>query len=144
MLKGLTRLHTPELLHVLASMGHGDEIALVDCHFPAVSMARRLVRLDGASLPEAVSACLRLMPLDSFVPDPALRMEMAHAPSEIPDVQAECQRIIDAAEGKHMPLAGIERHAFYERAQHAYAILATGEVRTYGCLLFKKGVVLPS
>ena len=47
MLKTLTRLHTPDLLHVLASMGHGDELALVYCHFPAVSNARRLVRLDG-------------------------------------------------------------------------------------------------
>jgi L-fucose mutarotase len=143
LLKGLTRLHTPDLLHTLASMGHGDEIAVVDCHFPAVSMARRLVRLDGAGLPDAVSTCLHLMPLDSFVPDPALRMEMAHDPARIPEVQAECQGIIDRAEGKHMPLVGLERHAFYERAQRAYAIIATGELRTYGCLLLKKGVVLP-
>ena len=44
MLKTLTVLRTPDLLHVLASMGHGDEIALVDSNFPAVSMAKRLVR----------------------------------------------------------------------------------------------------
>jgi hypothetical protein len=36
MLKTLTRLHTPDLLHVLASIGHGDEFAFVDCHVPAV------------------------------------------------------------------------------------------------------------
>jgi L-fucose mutarotase len=142
-LKTLTRLHTPELLHVLASMGHGDEIALVDAHFPAVSMARRLVRLDGADLPQALDACLQLMPLDSFVTDPALRMEMAHAPAEVPPVQAACQPIMDRWEGKPTALTGIERFAFYERAQHAYAIVATGELRTYGCLLLKKGVVLP-
>ena len=39
MLKTLTRLHSPELLHTLASMGHGDELALVDAHFPATSLA---------------------------------------------------------------------------------------------------------
>ena len=72
MLKGLGRLHTPELLHLLASMGHGDEIALVDAHFRAVSLARRLVRLDGADLPDVADACLALIPLDTFVPDPAL------------------------------------------------------------------------
>ncbi len=142
MLKMLTRLHTPDLLHVLASMGHGDELALVDCHFPAVSMARRLVRLDGADLPAALAACLQLMPLDRFVPDPALRMEVAGEPASVPDVQALCQPIIDLAEGRHVPLAGIERHAFYERSKRAYAIVATGEMRTYGCLLIKKGVVL--
>ena len=56
MLKGLTRLHTPELLHVLASMGHGDDLAVVDAHYPAVSTARRLVRLDGADAPEALAS----------------------------------------------------------------------------------------
>jgi L-fucose mutarotase len=58
MLKSLTRLHSAELLHALASMGHGDELALVDAHFPAASMARRLVRLDGADLPDVLAACL--------------------------------------------------------------------------------------
>ena len=143
MLKTLTRLHTPELLHTLAAMGHGDELAIVDCHYPAVSTSQRLVRLDGADLPDVVAACLQLMPLDTFVPDPALRMEMADDPGRIPEVQALCQPIIDRAEGRSVPLKGIERHAFYERARHAFATIATGEVRTYGCLLFKKGVVLP-
>jgi L-fucose mutarotase len=41
-----------------------------------------------------------------------------------------------------LPLAKIERYAFYERAKKAYAILATGELRPYGCILIKKGVVL--
>ena len=105
MLKTLTRLHTPELLHTLASMGHGDEIALVDAHFPATSLARRLVRLDGADLPDALAACLYLIPVDTFVPDPAIRMEMIDDPNKIPEVQALCQEVIDKAEGRHVPLA---------------------------------------
>lgn len=143
MLKTLSVLHTPELLHALASMGHGDELALVDCHFPAVSVARRLVRLDGADLPSALAACLQLMPLDTFVDDPATRMLQVHAPDEIPEVQQLCQNVIDSTEGKHMALVGIAREAFYERARVAYAVVVTGELRTYGCVLIKKGVVLP-
>ncbi len=95
MLKTLSVLHTPDLLHVLASMGHGDDVALVDCNFPAVSVARRLVRLDGADLPAALEACLHLMPLDTFVDSPALRMLQVHAPDEVPEVQKECQQIIN-------------------------------------------------
>jgi L-fucose mutarotase len=144
MLKTLSVLHTPELLHALASMGHGDELALVDCHFPAVSVAQRLVRLDGSNLPAALEACLRLIPLDTFVANPAARMLQVHAPNEVPEVQRLCQEKIDAAEGKHIELAGISREAFYERARAAYAVIATGEQRTYGCILIKKGVVLPS
>lgn len=143
MLKTLTRLHTPDLLFALASMGHGDEIALVDAHFPAVSMARRLVRLDGADLPAVADACLALMPLDGFVGDPALRMEVVGEPTEVPEVQRLCQEVINRREGRQVKLVGIERYAFYARAQAAFAIVATGELRPYGCLLFKKGVVLP-
>ncbi len=143
MLKKLSRLHTPDLLHALASMGHGDEIALVDAHFPAVSMARRLIRLDAADLPDTLEACLELMPLDSFVPHPALRMEVVGNKEEIPEVQKLCQAVIDRHEPKRIELAGIERHAFYDRAKQAYAIVATGELRTYGCLLLKKGVHIP-
>jgi L-fucose mutarotase len=143
MLKVLSRLHTPDLLHVLASMGHGDDLALVDAHFPAAATARRLVRLDGADLPAVLDAVLFLLPLDNFVAEPARRMLMVDRPTEIPEVQQACQTLIDRHEGRHLALAAIERHAFYERAREAFAIVATGEQRPYGCLLLKKGVVLP-
>lgn len=141
MLKGLTRHHTPELLHLLASMGHGDELALVDAHFPAVAVARRLVRLDGTDLPAVLDACLQLLPLDDFLPDPALRMEVVGKPGEVPEVQRLCQEIIDRREGRSVPLVSLERFAFYERSRAAFGVIATGELRPYGCLLLRKGVV---
>ena len=143
MLKGMSRLLTPDLLHVLASMGHGDELAIVDAHFPAASMAQRLVRLDGADATDVLAACLSVTPLDSFVDDPAVRMEVVHDPEEVPAIVDEFQRIVEAAEGRSFPLMRLERHAFYERAQAAFAIVATGEMRTYGCILIKKGVTAP-
>jgi L-fucose mutarotase len=39
-------------------------------------------------------------------------------------------------------LAKIERFAFYERAKKAFAIVATGELRPYACVIIKKGVLL--
>ena len=144
MLKNLSPLHTPELLHTLASMGHGDDLVIVDAHFPAVSMAKRLIRLDGVGAPAALEACLRLIPLDTFVDDPALRMAVVEDPDQIPEVQQDFQKVIDREENKHWPLVKIERHAFYERAKKAYAIVVTGELRPYGCVLIKKGVVLNS
>jgi L-fucose mutarotase len=141
MLKMLDPLLNADLLHVLASMGHGDELAVVDAHFPAASMARRLVRIDGAGAPAVLSACLSLMPLDTFVESPAHRMELVHAPEEVPEVAHDFQRAIDQAERRHVPLGKIERRAFYERAKRAYAIVATGETRPYGCILLVKGVV---
>jgi L-fucose mutarotase len=98
--------------------------------------------LDGVSGPAALEACLRLIPLDTFVDEPALRMEVVQDPDQIPEVQQQFQKVIDQEEGKHWPLGKIERYAFYERAKNAYAIIATGELRPYGCILVKKGVVL--
>ncbi|HEY0790537.1 MAG TPA: RbsD/FucU domain-containing protein [Chthoniobacterales bacterium] len=141
MLKNLLPLHTPELLHALASMGHGDDIAIVDAHFPAASVAKRLIRLDGADAPSALAACLRLIPLDTFVPEPVLAMEVVGNPSEIPAIQREFEQVIHQEEGKPTPLGRIERHAFYDQARRAYAVIVTGEHRTYGCILIKKGVV---
>ena len=144
MLKTLGTFHTPDLLHVLASMGHGDDLAIVDRNFPAVSVAQRLVRLDGADLVSALQACLQLMPLDTFVESPALRMMQVHAPDEVPEVQQECQAVINTAEGRKVPLAGIKRAEFYVQARKAFAVVYTSEERPYGCLLLKKGVIFPS
>ena len=83
------------------------------------------------------------MPLDTFVDDPALRMEIVGKPKEIPPVQQEVQAEIDRAEGRSWPLGSIERFAFYELAEKAYCVIATGERRFYGCFLFKKGVIAP-
>lgn len=143
MLKTLSVLHTPELLHLLASMGHGDEIAVVDANFPSVSNAQRLIRFDSADLPTVLEVCLQLLPLDTFVEEPVARMQQVHAPQEIPEVQKICQIVIDRAEGRHVKVAAITREAFYERARRAFAIVATGELRLYGCLLLKKGVIFP-
>ncbi|MFN8721984.1 MAG: RbsD/FucU family protein [Rhodospirillales bacterium] len=147
MLKTIDPLLTPDLLWVLAAMGHGDDLALVDANFPAEAVARatasgRLVRIPGARMAPVARAILSLYPLDAFVDDPVRRMEVVGDPVRIPAVQAEVQREIDAAEGRPLPLAGIERHDFYAAARRAFAVVQTGETRGYGCVLMRKGVVL--
>ena len=81
MLKGIDPLLSPELLTVLAEMGHGDELAIVDANFPAVTMARRLVRVN-APAPGVLRAVLSLLPLDEFVDAPLTVMEVIGAPDE--------------------------------------------------------------
>jgi L-fucose mutarotase len=116
-------------------MGHGDEIAIVDANFPAASTASSTVTgqpilMAGVSAVRAVEPVLSVMPLDNFVPDPALRMEVTGDPVAVPAVQQEVQQAIDRAVGRHQPPVGIERFAFYERAAEAFAIVATGERAT--------------
>lgn len=147
MLKNLDPLLNADVLHVLRAMGHGDELVICDANFPADSVARQTargvpLRLDGAQTARVVRAVLSVLPLDTFVDAPALRMEVVGKPDEVPPVQREAQAEIDRAEGRSVPLVGIERFAFYERAKNAYAVIVTGEQRGYGCFVFKKGVLL--
>jgi L-fucose mutarotase len=149
MLKNLDPLLTPELLGVLAAMGHGDELVLCDANFPADSVARttthgRPVRLAGADAPTAARAILSLLPLDEFVGVPVSRMEVSGEPETLPPVQQEVQAVVDAAAGRSLPMGSVERFAFYERARSTYAVVATGERRFWGCFTFTKGVVPPS
>lgn len=141
MLKGLSPLLSPDLLHVLASMGHGDEIVLADANFPAATHAKRLVRLPGLRAPDVLDAVLSVMPLDTFVPQAALTMQVVGDSAAVPEVVVE----FDAVLQNHgcQVTGSLERFAFYERAAQAFAVVATGEIRIYGNILLKKGVVSP-
>lgn len=147
MLKGINPLLNADVLQALRAMGHGDDLIIADTNFPSDSVARqtvlgRLLRID-ASAADVVKAVLSLYPLDTFVDDAAARMEVVGKPDDIPAVQQEVQKEIDAAEGKAWPMISVERYAFYERAKKAYCVIQTGERRFYGCFAFRKGVVPP-
>ncbi|WP_457094234.1 RbsD/FucU family protein [Microvirga sp. P5_D2] len=141
MLKNIDPLLSPDLLMVLRSMGHGDEIAVVDGNFPAAAMAQRLVRLDGLSATDVTSAILSVMPLDDFVPEAAWHMEVVGDPHAKQPIFDEFRAIIARHEDSSFRLAALERFAFYERAKAAYAIVSTGENRLYGNIILKKGVI---
>jgi L-fucose mutarotase len=148
MLKGIDRRLNADLLYVLRAMGHGDMIVLADCNFPATSVAKltvhgRPLSMESQSSAAAASAILSVMPLDTFVADFAMRMEVVGNASEIPVVQAEVQDAIDQAEGRHRPMIGIDRYAFYDLAKQSFAVLRTGEPRFYGCFILRKGVIPP-
>lgn len=148
MLKSIDSLLNADVLYALRSMGHGDDLVLCDTNFPADAVARqtvlgRLLRIDGVTAARAARAILSLLPLDSFVEKPALRMEVVGKPDEVLEVQKEVQVEIDRAEGRPSPMGSVERFAFYDLAKKAYCVVQTGERRFYGCFVFKKGVIPP-
>lgn len=148
MLKGIDNRLNADVLRVLRAMGHGDVLIVADTNFPSDSVARatvtgELLRMENLTCAQAVNAILSVLPLDTFVDDFAGRMEVVGAPTEIPAVQQEVQAEIDRAEGRHRPMIGIERFAFYDMARKSYAVIQTGERRFYGCFMFRKGVIPP-
>lgn len=140
MLKNIDPVISPELLKILSEMGHGDEIVFGDGNFPAASMGKRVVRLDGHDMPRILEAVLKLLPLDSYADYQVRLMEVAAGDSYVPEIWQEYRRIIE----KYEPAAKIkevERMAFYEQAKQAYAVVSTGESALYANVILKKGVI---
>lgn len=144
MLRTIDPLLTPELLKILQEMGHGDDIAIVDANYPAVSNAQRLVRLAGASATEALRAILTLMPLDTFVDCPAHCMAVVGNPERTEPIMEEFQKLIDDGAEEEVGIGKLERFAFYDAVKEAFAVVATSERRLYGNILLRKGVVAPN
>ena len=143
MLKGVPSVLSPQLLKVLAEMGHGDEIVIADGNFPAESMGKNavVVRADGHGVPEILDAVLQMMPLDQYVPHPAALMEVVPGDKCIPVIWNQYRSILEKRREDPSAVEMMERFAFYERAKKAYAIVASGETAIYANILLKKGVV---
>ncbi len=138
MLKGIHPLLIPPLLNVLAEMGHGDELCIVDANFPATAKARRIVHIGGIPSPRLLEAVLTVFPLDTFVEAPAAVMT---PPEGRPPIISEFQSILDAAEARPIMIEDVERHAFYRRAADSFAILQSGELRWWGNILIRKDAI---
>ena len=143
MLINVDPLLNPEILSLLRSMGHGDKLVLADANFPSASLAKKLIRLDGANIPNAAKAILSVLPLDSFVDYPVERMEIDDNPDEINDVHQDLIDVLKLSAGDKWKVGSIERFKFYEKAKQAYMIVSTTDARAFGCFIITKGVIKP-
>ena len=146
MLKGIDRAISAELLMVLMSMGHGDDLLICDVNHPAATIAKdttygRLVDMAGCDLPGAAEAILSLMPLDTFVPAPVMRMKVVDDPERIMPVHERLQSVVNTIEGRAVTVQALERFDFYEAAKRAFAVVRTSDPGPYGCFLLRKGVI---
>jgi len=138
MLKGISPVVSPDLLKLLAEMGHGDEIVFSDAHFPAHTFGRSgpiVLRADGLACDALLAGVIPLFELDAYA-TPVVMMEAVKGDTLDPAVEAAYRKALGYA-GK---IEQMERFAFYERAKKAYAIVLTGETRKYGNIILKKGV----
>ncbi|MBL7016273.1 MAG: L-fucose mutarotase [Kiritimatiellales bacterium] len=139
MLRGINPIVCPELLKVLAEMGHGDEIVLADAHFPGHTFCEKVIRGDGLQIPDLLEGIIPLFELDAY-DDPLIMMAAVEGDELDPQVETDYM----AAIRKHAPDAPapvrMDRFAFYDRAEKAFACVITGELAKYGNMILKKGV----
>jgi L-fucose mutarotase len=133
-LTAINPILTGSLLAHLDAMGHSDPVVLADAHFPADRLAHRLLVFPGLSTPDVLAAVRSVVPLDDA---PALDLMTSAEGSRLP-VQDE---LIAAAGATAQDVQFLDRHDFYDAAADAYLIVRTGETRTYGNVILRKGVV---
>lgn len=134
MLLNLDPVLTGQLLLALDEMGHGDAVVIADAHFTASKLAKKhLVDLPGLSSPRVLTAIRSVIVPDTYGPT----LDLMEAPDGMLPVQSE---LIEAAGLEGEPYRMIERFAFYDLAAEAELIIRTGETRTYGNAIFRKGV----
>jgi L-fucose mutarotase len=133
-LTGIHPLLTGQLLAHLDALGHSDSVVLADAHFPAERLASRLLTFPGLTTPELLVAVRSVVPLDDA---PSLDL-MASADGTRLAVQSE---LVAAAGAEEPDVRFLPRLDFYDLAAAAYVIVRTGETRTYGNAILRKGVV---
>lgn len=141
MLRNIDPILSPDLIYTLRAMGHGDEIVLGDANFPAESTGPTCIRADGSDCSQVLRAVLSVMPLDTFVDDPALTMQVVGDAAAVPEAVQDFQAIINDVADAPRQIQTLERFAFYDRAATAFAVVQTGERRLYGNIILKKGVI---
>lgn len=134
------KLLHPQILKALGSAGHGSQILIADSNYPFSTGAH----------PDAERVYLNLAPGLVGVPDvlrvlvDAIPVEAAHAihpgDGSEPPIFEEYRQILPDVE-----LGTLERFPFYDaaRSSNVALVIATGEQRTWACIILTIGVVQP-
>lgn len=142
MLKNISKIVSPELIKTLCEMGHGDEIVIADGNFPSEAFGKRVIRADGLSGTKILDAVLSLIPLDLYSdPNFILMSLMDCDKGKINPVIWNDYKNIAETRDENVKIGHLGRFEFYERAQKAYAVIATGEEAVYANIILKKGVI---
>lgn len=139
MLKGISPVLSPDLLKIMAEMGHGDELVLADAHFPGHTFCETVVRADGIRIPDLLEGIIPLFELDSY-DEPLIMMAAVEGDQLDPSVEEAYMNAIRKSAPDAPAVRRIDRFAFYDRAEKAFACVMTGELAKYGNILLKKGV----
>ena len=91
-------------------------------------------------MPALLDAILPLFELDQYVDKPLIMMAAVEDDKLDPKVEASYMVPIKKHASDRAVVDRIDRFAFYDRAEAAFAVVMTGETAKYGNIILKKGV----
>lgn len=141
MLKKINPIISPELLKILAEMGHTDEIVICDGNMPVYTVGKNVVRLDGHGVPEILKAVLEYFPLDAKTEKPVTLCDWT---GPRPDIWDAYKKIILESEEADKFRNGfnmLKDPEFMGRVRNAYCLVATSEKSLAANIILKKGLL---
>lgn len=143
LLKGVPKIIPPELLKILAEMGHTDELTIADANFPGHTYGKKVVRMDGHGVCEILEAILNLIPLDTYVDKPAVLMAVVKGDTSQTPIWDDFKKIIAKYDSRGGDcVEEIDKWEFYKRTQEqSSVVIMSGETALYSNIILKKGVL---
>lgn len=139
MMKKSTLIHS-ELSHVVASLGHTDEVTICDAGLPIPPSVSRidLALTHGVpSFADTVRVVLSEMQVEGVI----LAQEFAQvSPDHHSALLEELQRE-QTSTGRTIAIEYVSHEAFKARTHQSRAIVRTGECTPYANVIFQSGVV---
>ena len=154
-LKGVPSSISPELLYVLAKMGHGDLLVIADSNFPSDSTASKTInrvpiRVNINSTADLLRDILTLIPLDTYSLTPVSVMDRVASDKErnliVPAYESILSVINQDSDmdsdttSNIFGLTYVDRFEFYEQAKHAFCVVQTADCTPYANIIISKGV----
>ena len=141
MLNNISALITPEIYNVLYNAGHLDEIAIIDGNNPIKNPNKIFFPIKNNH--ELLEEILKYYPLDDDLEHPVIVMEPLEADPADPAPWTSYTKVLEANDDtKSIELHTLNREAFNNRMDHAYAVIQTLDTRLYANIIIRKGVVL--
>lgn len=140
MLKGIHPLLRGDVLMLIDQMGHGDSCLIADANFPAHRTSEQVVEMSGIDSPTALEAVLSVFPLDPYDGPAVTLMSSEEDTVAGPQAAAPMVAAFEGVVGANN-IALLPRTAFYEAANRVRFIIRSGELRPYGNVMIRKGVV---
>ena len=128
----------PEVLKVLASSGHGNNILIADGHFPFCTNApASATRVYLNYAPGLIKVPELLAPLLKMVEVEAVTAPVPDDGSE-PPIFPEYRKLLP----KNLEIKKVNRFEFYDAVNtpKTTLVIASGDTRTYACILLTFGV----
>jgi L-fucose mutarotase len=137
-----TRLLHPEILGVLAALGHGSQVLITDGNFPHLTAPNPVARRVFLNVTPGVLSIQHILPvIAETVVIEAVALMVPDA-GEVPPVHEEILALLPPS----VPVSRLTRFDFYEatESRNVGLVVATADTRPYANVLLTMGGVSPA